>query len=154
MYRVIAYITILLCLTGTAAAQELFPMTEPASNVPRGALGIRLFAESFNEVDRIRNLFALKVMYGLTPRLTVIASPNVSNHHSKQLPPEFPVHNTPQIGVDLPYLFNGLNLSDPALNGLKLFVGYGASADQMIQNQTYGQVFLFAEQTHKILHRH
>jgi hypothetical protein len=33
-----------------------------------------------------------------------------SNHHSKQLPPEFPDHNTPQIGVRLPWRFNGLNV--------------------------------------------
>jgi len=90
-------------------AQELYPMTEPASNIPKGALGIRFFGETYNEVDRIRNLFALKLMYGLTPKLTIEATPTLSNHHSKQLPPEFPVHNTPQIGVNHPYLFNGVD---------------------------------------------
>jgi hypothetical protein len=109
MYRGIFPIMLALLLPLSAAAQELYPLTEPASNVPKGALGIRMFAESFNEVDRIRNLFALKIMYGVTPRLTVIATPNASNHHSKELPPEFPVHNTPQIGVTLPYRFNGVN---------------------------------------------
>ena len=84
-------------------------MTEPASNIPKGALGIRFFGETYNEVDRIRNLFALKLMYGLTPKLTIEATPTLSNHHNKQLPPEFPVHNTPQIGVTHPYLFNGVD---------------------------------------------
>ena len=131
MCRAALFICLLL-LAYRSGGQELFPMTEPASNVPKGALGVRLFAESFNEVNRVRNLFALKVMYGLTPRLTVIASPNVSNHHSKELPPDFPVHNTPQIGVDLPYLFNGVNLfakyrflsKDGANNHLRMAV-YG-----------------------------
>ena len=109
MQKSLRYITCFLLLSIHVHAQELFPMTEPASNVPKGALGIRLWAESYNEVDRIRNLFALKIMYGLTSKLTIIATPNVSNHHSKELPPEFPVHNTPQIGVTLPYRFNGVN---------------------------------------------
>src|SRR5579871_854359 len=100
---------VLSALTCTAHAQELFPIAEPASNVPKGALGIRLYGETYNEVDRIRNLFALRIMYGLTPRLTLYATPNVSNHHNKDLPPEFPVHNTPQIGVTHPYLFNGVD---------------------------------------------
>jgi len=84
-------------------------MTEPASSVPKGSLGVRFFSETYNEVDRLRNLFALRLMYGLTSRLTVEATPTVSNHHNPQLPPEFPTHNTPQIGVDHPYLFNGVD---------------------------------------------
>ena len=84
-------------------------MTEPASNVPKGVLGIRYFSETYNEIDRIRNLFALRIMYGLTPKLTIEATPTVSNHHNKELPPEFPTHNTPQIGVNHPYLFNGVD---------------------------------------------
>lgn len=110
MPKIICSLILLILLQSRSNAQELFPMTEPASNVPKGTLGIRPFAETYNEVNRIRNLFGVKVMYGLTPRLTVIATPNVSNHHSKDLPPEFPVHNTPQIGVTLPYRFNGVNL--------------------------------------------
>ena len=84
-------------------------MTEPASTVPKGSLGIRYFSESYNEVDRLRNLFALRLMYGLLPHLTIEATPTISNHHNRQLPPEFPSHNTPQIGVNHPYLFNGVD---------------------------------------------
>lgn len=85
-------------------------MTEPASNVPRGVWGVRFFDESYNEVGYRRDLAGLKVMYGLTPRLTLIATGTVSNHHNKTLPPEFPDHNTPQIGVHHPYRFNGIDL--------------------------------------------
>jgi len=85
-------------------------MMEPASNTPpKGVLGVRFFDETFNEINRLRNLLALKVMYGLTDKLTVMATPNFSNHHNVDLPPEFPVHNTPQIGVSHPYLFNGVD---------------------------------------------
>jgi len=78
-------------------------------NVPKGTLGVRYFSETYNELDRIRNLFALRVMYGVLPRLTVEATPTLSNHHNKTLPIEFPTHNTPQIGVNHPYLFNGVD---------------------------------------------
>ncbi len=108
MRKLLFYIALVL-LALPLHAQELFPVADPASNVPKGAIGIRAFAETYNEVDRIRNLFALRVMYGLTPKLTIQATPNVSNHHNKDLPPEFPVHNTPQIGVTHPYLFNGVD---------------------------------------------
>ena len=98
-----------LCLPVHLAAQELFPRSEPASTVPAHVLGVRLFSETYNEVNRVRNLFGIKLMYGLTPRLTIGAIPTCSNHHSKELPPEFPTHNTPQIGVTLPYRFNGVD---------------------------------------------
>lgn len=108
MQKFLCYIVVSLCFV-SAHGQELYPMTEPASNVPKGSLGIRYFSESYNEIDRVRNLFALRIMYGLTPRLTVEATPTVSNHHNKTLPVEFPTHNTPQIGVHHPYLFNGVD---------------------------------------------
>ena len=105
--RKIFYTALLSIIPFLVQAQELFPIAEPASNIPKGALGIRFFSETYNEVDRIRNLFALRIMYGITPRLSVYATPNISNHHNQLLPPEFPVHNTPNIGVTHPYLFNG-----------------------------------------------
>jgi hypothetical protein len=104
------YIFILWFIASRADGQELFPMTEPASSTPsKGVLSLRMFGESYNEVDRMRNLFGLKITYGLTAKLTVSATPNISNHHNRDLPPEFPDHNTPQIGVSHPYLFNGVD---------------------------------------------
>jgi hypothetical protein len=107
-YIVLVVIT-LFCKVWSIQAQELYPMTEPASNTPKDVWGLRLMEKSYNEVDRLRNLIALRVMYGITPRLSVYATPTISNHHNRELPPEFPVHNTPQIGVNHPYLFNGVN---------------------------------------------
>ena len=111
MYRSYSLLIVFFLLVSVPAkAQELFPMAESASSTPpKGAFAVRMFGETYNEIDRIRNLFALKVTYGLTSRLTVSAIPNISNHHNKELPPEFPDHNTPQIGVSHPYLFNGID---------------------------------------------
>jgi len=103
-------IALFLLLPCSVTGQELFPMTEAATNTPsKGVWGIRLFGETFTEINRQRNLVALKIMYGLTSRLSIYATPNVSNHHNTELPPDFPQHNTPQIGVSHPYLFNGVD---------------------------------------------
>lgn len=91
-------------------AQELFPLSEPASNLPKGALGIRLFSESYKEVNQWRNMTALRMMYGLTPRLSVYLTGIASNHHGKKMPVEFPFHNTPERGAYYPYKFNGAHL--------------------------------------------
>ena len=92
-------------------AQELYPLTEPASNVPKGVLGLRSINQGYSEPGgHFRFMNGLRAMYGLLPRLTVMATATASNHHSKDLPPSFPDHNTPQIGVPLPYRFNGVNV--------------------------------------------
>lgn len=94
-----------------AAAQELYPLTEPASTVPKQVLGVRIFNQSYLEPNNIyRNMTGLRLMYGATSKLTVMMNATVSNHHSKDLPPDFPDHNTPQVGVPLPMRFNGVNL--------------------------------------------
>jgi hypothetical protein len=93
-----------------ATAQELFPLTEPASNVPKGAVGVRLFSESYKEVTQIRNMTGLRLMYGVTPKLSVYLTGIFSNHHGKKLPVEFPFHNTPERGAHYPYKFNGAHL--------------------------------------------
>ncbi len=48
-------------------------------------------------------------MYGLTPKLTVMLTADGSNHHNELLPPSYPSHNTPNVGVHHPYLFNGVD---------------------------------------------
>lgn len=93
------------------SAQELFPLNEPASTMPKQVLGVRLLNQSYVEPNNtFRTMAGLRLMYGATSKLTVMLNATVSNHHSKDLPPEFPDHNTPQIGVPLPLRFNGVNL--------------------------------------------
>lgn len=92
-------------------AQELFPNTEPASTFPSKTLGLRLMSEVYNEGGAyIRNMNALRLMYGVSPKLSLYLSAASSNHHKKTLPPDYPYHNTPERGVYKPYYFNGFSL--------------------------------------------
>ena len=101
--------------------QELYPLNEPASTVPKGVLGVRLFTENYKEVDRTRSLYAVRFMYGVTPRLTVLTNISTSNHHNTKLPPDLITHShvgsqtyyyTHAIkrGVKYPFLFNGVHV--------------------------------------------
>jgi len=101
-------------------AQELFPLNEPASNVPKNAIGLRAFNQSYLEGKTIRGLDALRVMYGLLPRLTVMATVSMSNHHGKDFPSNLATHthNGNQtvyktgdyvVGIPYSYRFNGVS---------------------------------------------
>jgi len=107
-----AFISILLSglLGYYSNAQELFPLSEPASSIPKNALGVRLFSEGYKEVDKIRNMTYLRLMYGVTPRFSVYLTGIASNHHGENFPVEFPFHNTPERGAKYPYKFNGVHL--------------------------------------------
>ncbi|MFY0601089.1 MAG: hypothetical protein JXR03_15540 [Cyclobacteriaceae bacterium] len=101
-------------------AQELFPLSEPASSVPKGVWGVRVYSQSYKEIDVTRSLHVLRVMYGVTPRLSLIVNGSISNHHDDKLPPDLITHNhigggtnffTQNIkrGVKYAYLFNGIH---------------------------------------------
>src|ERR1700690_3354083 len=83
---------LLLLLLTRANSQELFPHNEPASTIPKGVLGIRQFNESFKEVNIYRNMFCLRLMYGLLPKLTVMATVGANNHHSINFPANLVSH--------------------------------------------------------------
>ena len=111
----------LIFISFSLSAQELFPTTEPASNVPKGALGIRLFDEGYPEADIFRNITGLRLLYGLTSKLSVYATGTASDYHEKTLPFDFITHNhsgnnvsgganTPQAGVPYPYVFNSVDV--------------------------------------------
>lgn len=91
-------------------AQELYPLSEPASNMPNQVIGIRLFSESYKEVIQWRNQACFRIMYGVTPKLTTYLTFAASNHHGEKLPSGFPYHNSPERGAIYPYKFNGANL--------------------------------------------
>lgn len=91
----------------TVQAQELYNLSEPASNIPKNTLGVRLFSETYKEVYQWRNMSYLRLMYGMTPKLSVYLSAIASNHHGDKFPVEFPFHNTPERGAFYPYKFNG-----------------------------------------------
>ncbi len=110
-----------LLLSSGLSCQELFPTSEPASTVPKGVLGVRLFNESYQEVSQIRNATTLRLMYGLFSKLTVMANFTETNHHSTDFPPglAYHTHNGNQSiystgnfqrGLPYPYLFSGIDL--------------------------------------------
>jgi len=113
-------LTVLTFKTGLFG-QELFPHNEPASSVPKNVLGLRLFCETYNENGTQRNLGALRMMYGLTSKLSLMATATISNHHSEYLPSGLVTHThtgnqtnyqtgTFQRGLIYPYRFNGIYL--------------------------------------------
>ena len=104
----------------TLRGQELYNVTLPASTVPKGTLGIRIFNESYDEDGLIRKITVMKVMYGLTPKLTLTLSGVATDYHSLYLPDDFILHNhsgkgalvsanTPAV-VPYPYIFGGMDL--------------------------------------------
>ena len=104
----------------TAEGQELYNVTLPASTIPKGTLGVRLFNESYDESGLIRKISVLKVMYGVTPKLTLTLSGVGSDYHSLYLPVDFILHNHSGTGpavsanvpaaVPYPYIFAGGDL--------------------------------------------
>ena len=70
-------------------AQELYPNSEPASIVPKNALGIRLMNEAYMNGNNFRSWHGAMFMYGVSPKLMFNAMVTTSNHHSKVLPDDF-----------------------------------------------------------------
>ncbi len=100
-------------------SQELFPLNEPASNVPKGVIGLRATGDAYKEVKQYRNEFGLRIMYGVLPRLSVSATIGISNHHGKDFPPNLVTHThngnqtiytTSEFerGVNYPFRSNGV----------------------------------------------
>jgi hypothetical protein len=100
-------------------SQELFPLNEPASNVPKGIVGLRVMGDSYKELNRYRNEFGLRIMYGVLPRLSVSATIGISNHHDENFPANLVTHthNGNQTsyttgdferGLHYPYRSNGI----------------------------------------------
>ncbi len=116
--------SILLALYFTAFninAQELFPLNEPASSLPKNTIGARIFSESYKELDLLRHVESLRVMYGISAKLTVMGTLSASNHHSELLPTDLITHihignnsitNTNTVKRGQPYYYrpNGVNL--------------------------------------------
>ncbi len=118
--RTLPVFFLFICFSIQSIGQELFPINEPASTVPKNVLGIKFMSETNRELETIRNQFAVRLMYGLTPKLTVWAQPMVSNHHDQFLPNDLIDHrhigastvfysSTIQYGRKYNYTFSGLH---------------------------------------------
>src|SRR4051812_15463877 len=80
------------CLFNQLNSQELFLLNEPASTIPKGVLGLRQFNETYKDQTIYRNMACLRFMYGLLPKLTVMATVGVNNHHGKIFPDNLVSH--------------------------------------------------------------
>jgi hypothetical protein len=88
--------------------------------MPKGVWCLRALTEFYYEVKQPRSLLGLRLMYGLTPKITLMLTPYFSNHHGKALPAGFVNHyhknnttvyfTSKQYGLSYPYLFSGANL--------------------------------------------
>lgn len=101
--------------------QELFPIADNASSVPKGVCGIRMLDEGYPEKKLLRNVAGLKVLYGISPRLSANITGTISDYHQRTLPFDFISHNhsggqlvsetnTPEAGVAYPYVFNSIDI--------------------------------------------
>ncbi|HEY8402334.1 MAG TPA: hypothetical protein VIK89_13790 [Cytophagaceae bacterium] len=96
-------------------AQELFPATEPASTLPKGLLGARFMYEGFKEVpsERKKHWSAIRLMYGVTGKLTLQITGTASNHHPKKFPADFRnylVNHHQKVFIPDPYIPDGFNI--------------------------------------------
>src|SRR4051794_35418959 len=62
-------------------AQELFINTEPASNMPGGAYGLRIGSESFIESKNLKSRTDLEIMYGFSADLMAHVTAHASNYY-------------------------------------------------------------------------
>jgi hypothetical protein len=81
-----------LSFTTFSFSQELFPLTEPASTIPKGVIGLRNINQTFNEFGTQKYLSAMRVMYGLTSHLSISGTISFSNHHNSYLPLDLITH--------------------------------------------------------------
>ncbi len=86
MKKFVGVIIIIVILKSGLIAQELFPNTEPASIVPKNALGIRLMNEAYVSGNNLRSWHGAMFMYGVNSKLMLNGIVTTSNHHRKVLP--------------------------------------------------------------------
>jgi hypothetical protein len=104
----------LLTVARPCVSQELFPLNEPASSVPKNVLGIRVLNQNYKEVNLTRSMYAIRAMYGVTSKLSLLITGSISNHHDRKLPTDLINHThtgnqtnyytqSPKRGVNYPY---------------------------------------------------
>jgi hypothetical protein len=116
----VSLLGITLLISGSVFCQELFILNEPASSVPKNVFGARAFTQNYKEYKVNRSLNVLRLMYGVTPKLSLMIDGSISNHHDRRLPKDLINHShlgnqttyfTQPIkrGVKYPTLFNGIH---------------------------------------------
>jgi len=70
-------------------AQELYPNSEPASIIPKHALGVRLMNEAYVSSNNFKSWHGAMIMFGVSPKWMLNAMVTASNHHYKMLPENY-----------------------------------------------------------------
>ncbi len=83
------FLLVALLAQSATRAQELYPNSEPASIVPKNALGIRLMNEGYMNRNNFRSWHGAMFMYAVSSKLMFNAMVTTSNHHNKVLPNDF-----------------------------------------------------------------
>jgi hypothetical protein len=112
------FLPVLLALqSAIMIGQELFPNSEPASIIPKNALGIRLMNEAYTTSSAPKTWHGAMFMYGVSSKLMFNAMVTTSNHHYKRLPDNYIQKDANQTEFVAPatatnnsYLFESVNL--------------------------------------------
>ncbi len=95
--------------------QELYPMQEPASSIPQGVWGVRLSSHLHYNYQTLAHRETLRLMYGATPKLSLMLSGMFSNFHTQSFPQDLneyyrQSHHHQSEQSSYPYRFEGLHL--------------------------------------------
>jgi hypothetical protein len=93
------FIVFLFLIPQYCRAQELFPNAEPASNVPKGVLRIKLENEIFTEITQLRLQQGYSFIYGFSAKISLEQALSFSNHHDLSLPYNFIYYNPATDGL-------------------------------------------------------
>ena len=100
---------LLYCLLTESWGQELFPINEPASTLPKNSILTDVFFEYYDENQVRRSMLSAGINYGLTKNITVRASLIGSDHHNDTLP-DMRFHRHAGPGRNYDFKYSGLNL--------------------------------------------
>lgn len=108
-------IAIFLLGVAQLTAQELFPVNEPASTVPYKVIGVRLSTHLHYKYQTLGHREMVRVLYGVTPTITAMATLTTSNFHVAEFPDDLNEyyrisHNHKSGSDDYGFRFEGFHL--------------------------------------------
>lgn len=96
-------------------AQELFPVYEPASTIPKGVTGIRVGSHAHYKYNQPGHREFVKIFYGVSSTVTTMITTTASNFHVGRFPSNLNLyykdyHNHRSKEINYPYSFEGVDL--------------------------------------------
>lgn len=113
LFRTLLLVFVL--MTDSLQSQELFPLSEPASTMPKGILGVRLSGHYHYKYKTLGHREMIRLLYGAGSRLTVMLTAAGSNFHVTSFPDDLNAyyndyHNHKSVSSDYSYSVEGLHL--------------------------------------------